>query len=63
MIERDLPSQPHGLGKLVQPVVPPPRLVFWETTKACNLRCQHCRAVAEAYRGAVTLMGRTSTGT
>lgn len=27
--------------------VGPPRLVFWETTKACNLSCQHCRAVPE----------------
>ena len=25
--------------------VRPPRLLFWETTKACNLKCQHCRAV------------------
>ena len=23
-----------------------PRLVFWETTKGCNLRCIHCRASA-----------------
>lgn len=23
----------------------PLRLVFWETTKACNLTCRHCRAV------------------
>jgi heme b synthase len=23
--------------------VPPPRLVFWETTAGCNLRCLHCR--------------------
>ncbi len=23
----------------------PPRLLFWESTKACNLKCQHCRAV------------------
>ena len=22
---------------------PPPRLVFWETTTACNLACKHCR--------------------
>lgn len=28
--------------------VAPPRLVFWETTKACNLSCQHCRAVPQA---------------
>lgn len=25
-----------------------PRLVFWETTKACPLACVHCRAVAQA---------------
>ena len=25
--------------------VRPPRLLFWETTRACNLSCQHCRAV------------------
>jgi len=24
-------------------VVPTPRIVFWETTGACNLRCVHCR--------------------
>jgi radical SAM protein with 4Fe4S-binding SPASM domain len=23
-----------------------PRLVFWEVTKGCNLRCRHCRATA-----------------
>ncbi|MCX7803825.1 MAG: radical SAM protein [Planctomycetota bacterium] len=27
----------------------PPRLVFWETTRACNLRCAHCRRI-EAVR-------------
>ncbi len=31
------------------------RIVFWETTKACNLRCQHCRAVPEAERAAAEL--------
>jgi len=29
--------------------------MFWETTKACNLRCQHCRAVPEAERSLVEL--------
>jgi len=24
---------------------PPPRLIFWELTRRCNLRCRHCRAV------------------
>src|SRR5260370_31865064 len=23
-----------------------PRLIFWELTKGCNLRCIHCRATA-----------------
>ncbi|MGJ3239238.1 MAG: radical SAM protein [Anaerolineae bacterium] len=27
---------------------PPPRLVFWETTPACNLKCIHCRRVTLA---------------
>lgn len=22
-----------------------PRIIYWETTKRCNLKCQHCRAV------------------
>ena len=26
----------------------PPRLVYWEITKRCNLRCAHCRAVPQA---------------
>ncbi|EQD36105.1 radical SAM domain-containing protein, partial [mine drainage metagenome] len=24
-----------------------PRLIFWETTRSCPLRCRHCRAAAE----------------
>lgn len=39
---------------------PPLRLMFWETTKACNLRCQHCRAVPEAERSLVELNTRES---
>lgn len=31
------PSNPEGRTV--------PRLVFWELTKRCNLRCRHCRAV------------------
>ena len=27
---------------------PTPRLVAWELTRACNLRCRHCRAGALA---------------
>lgn len=31
------------------------RLVFWETTKACNLTCKHCRAVPQRQIGATEL--------
>ncbi len=27
---------------------PPPRLIFWETTAGCNLRCRHCRRITVA---------------
>ena len=39
-------NMPHSLNVLTTfrpDVVPTPRLVFWETTGACNLRCVHCR--------------------
>jgi AdoMet-dependent heme synthase len=45
-----------------RPTVPPLRLLFWETTKACNLRCQHCRAVPESERSLVELDTRESFG-
>lgn len=32
-------------------MIPPLRLVFWETTKACNLSCRHCRAVPQTTIG------------
>jgi AdoMet-dependent heme synthase len=32
-------------------LTPPLRLMFWELTKACNLRCRHCRAVPEVECG------------
>jgi radical SAM protein with 4Fe4S-binding SPASM domain len=31
------------------------RLVFWETTKACNLTCRHCRAVPQRKLGPLEL--------
>jgi len=48
---------PHGDGQAPSGAarVPPLRIVFWETTKACNLRCQHCRAVPEAERSRTEL--------
>ena len=39
--EANRPMKVEGNG---QPV---PRLVFWELTKGCNLRCVHCRASAQ----------------
>src|SRR5512133_4136093 len=49
---------PHGASEKrasgASPV-PPLRIVFWETTKACNLRCQHCRAIPEAERSRAEL--------
>jgi heme b synthase len=32
-------------------MTPTLRLVFWETTKACNLSCRHCRAVPQTALG------------
>ena len=34
------------------------RLVFWETTKACNLACRHCRAVPQRKVGPTELTTR-----
>ena len=34
------------------------RLVFWETTKACNLSCRHCRAVPRRTLGPTELNTR-----
>jgi len=34
------------------------RLVFWETTKACNLSCRHCRAVPRRALGPTELNTR-----
>ena len=46
-VERASPS--HSRRFRGGPVMTPSlRLVFWETTKACNLSCKHCRAVPRA---------------
>ena len=40
------------LVKLAEEYMAPPlRLLFWETTKACNLSCRHCRAVPQRTLG------------
>jgi AdoMet-dependent heme synthase len=36
-------------------MTPSLRLVFWETTKACNLTCRHCRAVPQRNLGPTEL--------
>ena len=36
-------------------MTPALRLVFWETTKACNLSCRHCRAVPQRSLGPMEL--------
>src|SRR5512141_2586135 len=37
-----------------------PRLVFWEVTKGCNLRCIHCRATATQLASPTDLPTSTS---
>jgi len=39
-------------------MTPSLRLVFWETTKACNLTCRHCRAVPQRALGPMELTTR-----
>lgn len=46
-----LPQQAGVDAGAARAAAPALRLMFWETTKACNLRCQHCRAVPEAAIG------------
>ena len=36
-------------------MTPSLRLVFWESTKACNLTCKHCRAVPRKTLGPTEL--------
>jgi AdoMet-dependent heme synthase len=37
-----------------------PRLIFWEVTKGCNLRCVHCRATATELSSPTDLSTRTA---
>jgi heme b synthase len=39
-----------------------PRLIFWETTAACNLKCIHCRASAVDFRSPDDLSAEESFG-
>lgn len=44
---RILESPGPVVGRVPAERVAPPRLVFSETTQACNLSCRHCRAVPQ----------------
>ena len=44
------PGQMHGGGGLASPKKNELRLVFWELTARCNLKCIHCRAEAQTER-------------
>jgi len=46
----ELVGRPHGQPAASHDGSPTLRLLFWETTVACNLRCVHCRASAEPGR-------------
>src|ERR1700722_6224552 len=46
--------QPTGVGKA--------RLIFWEVTKGCNLRCVHCRATATELSSPTDLPTSTALG-
>ena len=39
-------GHPHGMEGAAS-ATPALRLLFWETTKACNLSCHHCRAIPQ----------------
>ena len=39
-------SEGNGSGRAPHAAQNKPRLIFWEVTKGCNLRCIHCRATA-----------------
>src|SRR5262245_10936461 len=47
-------QHPHAAGENKA------RLVFWEVTKGCNLRCIHCRATATELSSPTDLPTRTA---
>lgn len=54
--------QNQDAGRARETTAPPLRMVFWETTKGCDLTCRHCRAVPERERSAVELTTVESRG-
>jgi MoaA/NifB/PqqE/SkfB family radical SAM enzyme len=58
--KEELGCSPKIGGDDGSPVNPPefvPRLVFWELTTGCNLRCIHCRATAQELHPILILSG------
>ncbi len=47
MNDRGLAVREKTLDRVLDHYDRSPHLVFWETTKACSLACQHCRASAQ----------------
>ena len=59
------PGHPSGEGR--RPVISSdldrdPVVIFWEVTRACALKCEHCRAKAQPKRHPLELDTRTSLG-
>ena len=53
----------HGNGETTSAASPfVPRLIFWEVTKGCNLRCIHCRASATELSSPTDLSTTTALG-
>src|SRR6185436_18626312 len=53
-------SEGNGSGRAPHAAQNKPRLVFWEVTKGCNLRCIHCRATATELASPTDLPTSTS---
>jgi radical SAM protein len=51
------PSRPRALGRQECTHARAPRNVYWETTIACGLACEHCRAEAQPTRSPHELAG------
>ena len=52
----------NGNGHSLHTLENKPRLIFWEVTKGCNLRCIHCRATATELSSPSDLSTSTALG-
>lgn len=55
-------AAPHSMGHVQEMSQNKPRLIFWELTKGCNLRCIHCRASATELSSPNDLSTRAAKG-